>query len=75
MSSQFIFAITTPEGNEAAGANEHSLVAFFFTIQATVLLHHHFPSSVIQTGIAETRRVIKPQSCFGTDQSLSVAEN
>lgn len=37
MSSQFIFAITTPEGNEAAGANG----AFFFTIPATVLLHHH----------------------------------
>lgn len=42
MSSQFIFAITTPVGNEAAGANERSLVAFFFTTQATVLLHHHF---------------------------------
>lgn len=38
MSSQFIFAITTPVGNEAAGANEYSLVAFFYSIQAAVLL-------------------------------------
>lgn len=36
MSSQFIFAITTPVGNEAAGANERSLKAFVFTIQAAV---------------------------------------
>lgn len=72
MSSQFIFAITTPVGNEVAGANEYSLVAFFFTINDTVLLHHHFSWSVIQTCIMEL--VIKPQSCFGTDQNLSVAE-
>lgn len=39
MSSQFIFAVTTPAGNEAAGAKNHSLVAFFFTTQATELLH------------------------------------
>lgn len=37
MSSQFIFAITTPVGNEAAGANEHSLIAFVFTAAVAAL--------------------------------------
>lgn len=43
MLSQFSFAITTVEGNEAAGANKHSLIAFFFSVQAAVLLCQHSP--------------------------------
>lgn len=43
MSSQLLFAITTPVGNEEAGANEHSPVT------ATVLLNHRFSRSDIQS--------------------------